>query len=86
MFKVRRFAEGEFTVFAISGRLEDENLGQLEILLEGDPRKMVLDLEEVSLVGRETIQFLARFEEKGARFRNCPAYIREWIAREHGGE
>ena len=86
MFKVRRFVEGEFTVFAISGRLEDENLGQLEILLKGAPQKMVLDLEEVTLVGRDAIRFLARRVEKGMQLRNCPAYIREWIARERGKE
>lgn len=85
MFKVRRFAEGKLTVFAISGRLQDENLKQLEVLLGTNLQRAVLDLEEVSLAGREVIRFLARCEENGAQLRNCPGYICEWIAKERAG-
>jgi len=41
------------------------------------------------LVDREAIRPLALSEEKGVELRNCPAYVREWVARERtatGGE
>jgi hypothetical protein len=41
-----------------------------------------LDLKEVNLVSREVVTFLARCKEGGMGLNNCPAYIREWIARE----
>lgn len=86
MFKVTRFTDREFTVFAISGRLEGENLRQLRVVLGTDLHNVVLDLEEVSLAGREGVRFLARCQKDGARLQNCPAYIRGWIARERGEE
>jgi hypothetical protein len=41
-----------------------------------------LDLKEVNLVSREVVTFFARCKEGGMGLNNCPAYIREWIARE----
>ncbi len=43
---------------------------------------LVLDLNEVRLVDRDVVSFLASCEAKGITLANCPAYIREWIARE----
>jgi hypothetical protein len=40
---------------------------------------MALDLEEVKLVDREAVRFLAACEARGIQLRNCPSYIREWI-------
>ena len=41
-----------------------------------------MDLKEVTLVDRKTVRFLARCESDNIKVENCPAYIREWIARE----
>jgi len=35
-------------------------------------------------VDREIVRFLRRCERDGIALRNCPPYIREWIAREDG--
>jgi len=45
---------------------------------------LVLDLNEVTLAGRETVRFLARREAGGVKLENCPPYIRDWIDRENG--
>jgi hypothetical protein len=66
----------------LSGRIETENLTQLEALITTDLKRAVLDLEEVSLVNREVVRFLAQCEANGIKIQNCPAYIREWITRE----
>jgi hypothetical protein len=82
MLKIQRFASGESAIFALSGRIETENLTQLEALITSDLKRAVLDLKEVNLVSREVVRFLARCEDNGIKIQNCPAYIREWIARE----
>ena len=42
----------------------------------------VLDLTEVSLFDGDVVQFPLRCEVEGIRLVGCPAYIREWMARE----
>ena len=49
--------------------------------LETGSRSIVLDLKQIQLVDQDTVRFLARCEAEGIKLENCPAYIREWIAR-----
>ena len=65
------------------GRLEAGSLGQLSTLLDAEPvgQTVVLDLKDVVLVDRDTVWFLRARERDGIALRNCPPYIREWIAR-----
>jgi len=44
---------------------------------------IVLDLEEVTLVDLDIVQFLARCEARGMELLHCSPYIREWICREN---
>lgn len=80
MLKIQRFAVQESVVFLFSGRIETENVMQLESLLSAESKPVVLDLKEVNLVSREVVQFLVRCENDGITIQNCPAYIRKWIA------
>ena len=59
-------------------------MAELQKLLgsEAGDHSLVLDLNEVRLVDRDVVSFLASCEAKGITLANCPAYIREWIARE----
>ena len=82
MLKIERFASEESVVFLLSGRIETENVTQLESLIAVEPKPIVFDLKEVNLVSREVVKFLGQCENDGITIRNCPAYIREWIARE----
>ncbi len=43
---------------------------------------IVVDLKDVSLVGRDVMSFLARCEADGVKLENCAPYIREWMERE----
>jgi hypothetical protein len=45
---------------------------------------IALDLEEVTLVDIDIVQFLARCEAGGMELLHCSPYIREWISRENG--
>ena len=83
MLKVQRKANGE-VVLTLSGRLEADNVSELSTLLaeESPGRALVLDLKDVVLVDRDVVRFLRACEGDGIALRNCPPYIRAWIARE----
>jgi len=83
MLKVQRSGNGE-VVFTVSGRLDATNVSELSALLAAEPAggPPVLDLKDVVLVDRDVVRFLRARERDGTVLRNCPAYIREWIARE----
>lgn len=82
MLKIQRSTNGDI-VFTMSGRLRAENVSELSALLAAESvgRALVLDLRDVVLVDREIVRFLRACEGDGVELRNCPPYIREWIAR-----
>lgn len=84
MLKVERFVDGEFVTLALSGRIEERDLTSLEALIKSEHGRLVLDLKELTLVGREVVNFLKGCEENGITIRACPPYIRRWIAKERG--
>ena len=86
MFKIQKSTDGEVVVFTLSGRITAAHLAELQKLLESeaDDQKIVLDLQEVKLVDRDVVSFLACCEAEGVKLANCPAYIREWIGPEAG--
>jgi anti-anti-sigma regulatory factor len=71
-------------VLRVSGRIHAEHVGMLQQMAERETRSVAIDLHEVDLVGRDSVKLLAAIEAKGNELRNCPTYIREWIARERG--
>jgi hypothetical protein len=83
LLKITRAANGE-VVIKLSGRMDAENIGEVETLVrkEADGRRIVLDLRDLTLVDQDAISFLKRCEADNITLKNCPAYIREWITRE----
>jgi hypothetical protein len=80
MLKIERsFEEG--VVFAMSGRIELEDVAELERLfsLEAATQEIALDLRDVTLVDRDAVKFLAKCEGDRIKFKNCPAYVRKWM-------
>ena len=86
MLRIQRSANGE-VVFTLSGRMDEGDIADLEALIksEASGRRMVLDLRDLTLVGREAIAFLEHCEADGITLKNCPKYVREWITRSRGG-
>jgi anti-anti-sigma regulatory factor len=82
--KIQRSAEDGLVVFTLTGRIQVEHLPELQKLLaiEATDQCVVLDLDQVRLVDRETVKFLKQCEAYGAKLENCPAYIREWMDKE----
>jgi anti-anti-sigma regulatory factor len=86
MLRIRREANGD-VVFALSGRIDEENIAELERLIgaEGKDRPIVLDLKDMTLTGQDGVNFLAQCEAAGIALVNCDPYIREWVARQRTG-
>jgi hypothetical protein len=83
MLKITRATNGE-VAFKLSGRMGAENIGELEKLVsaEASGRRIVLDLKDLRLVDQDVVSFLRRCEADSIQLKNCPAYIRKWIAGE----
>ena len=86
MLKIRRLTNGQ-VLFKLSGRMDRDAIAELETLikLEGNGRPIILDLQDVTLVGQDGITFLEGCEADSVTLKNCAGYIREWITRQRGG-
>jgi hypothetical protein len=84
LLKIQRTSE-RGVVFTVSGQLDTENVNELRLLIDAEPdgAVMVLDLTDLVLADRDAVCYL-RACESGDRIalRNCPTYIREWMATE----
>ncbi len=80
MLKIQR-SSNQGVVFILSGRIEMEDIAELQrvLSLEASGEPITLDLQEITLVDRDALKVLARFESDNIKLENCPAYIREWI-------
>jgi len=83
MLRIVRSIDAGTTILTVSGRIGSEQLPELRRSVEEEcSRDIVLDLVEVGLVNVEAVRFLVRCETQGVRIARCPAYVREWMARE----
>ena len=83
MLRIQRTANGD-VAFTVSGRLEAHNISELSTLLAAEQggRTRVLDLKDLVLVDGDAVRFLRTCEADSIVVRNCPPYIRAWMARE----
>ena len=86
MLRIQRHCNQGVVVFSLSGRIAIEDAAELQRLLslEGADHNVALDLQDITLVDRDALKFLARCQAQSIKLENCPAYIREWIDRERG--
>ena len=68
-------------VFVLSGRIELQHLDQLRAQFAAQSLPIIVDFTDVRLVDREMIETLAKWELKGIKLENCPAYVRDWITK-----
>jgi anti-anti-sigma regulatory factor len=85
MLRIQRSSNDGVTL-SLSGRIEIQDVAELQRLLslEASEQKITLDLQEVTLVNRDAVKYLARWEAENIKLENCPPYIREWIDAETG--
>ncbi|HWO02972.1 MAG TPA: hypothetical protein VNS63_27270 [Blastocatellia bacterium] len=79
-YRIQRSVKKDAIMFAISGEMDIENTERLRGLLEMENHShILLDLSDVTLVGRDAVEFLAGVEAAGVGIVNCPDYVRRWI-------
>jgi hypothetical protein len=69
-------------VIALRGWMRREHLPELKRVLEQARalgRCISLDLQDVSLADRESVEFLAANLSPVTRLRACPPFLREWM-------
>jgi anti-anti-sigma regulatory factor len=83
MLKITRFSNGE-VVFRLSGRMDAENLNDLEALLNAESGDgIVLDLKDLTLVDHDVVRFLRHCEtdsdcwQRHIHYAHCRMSIRE---------
>ena len=81
-FKIETIRSRNRTILKISGRLQRENLAELNKQMGTDAARTVLDVSEVTLVDLEVVRFLNACQDQGVECANPSPYIREWMNRE----
>jgi len=84
MLRIERRPAGTSTNLKLSGRMQTDGLAELQAEIEKCKPLPSLDLEEVTLLDRDSVRFLIRCESEGVLLVNCPLYVREWITKEEG--
>jgi hypothetical protein len=72
-------------VLVLGGKCSGGSLGELRRAIENARRlekNVILDLSEVTLVDRPSLQFFASQVRENVTLINCPEYIEPWIFRE----
>jgi hypothetical protein len=86
MLRIQRSSNGE-VVYTLAGQMEEEDIAELETLIRSESNgcRIVLDVKDLTVVGRDAISFLERSEADNITLRNCAGYVREWITRSRRG-
>jgi hypothetical protein len=69
----------------IAGKCNGGCLGELRRAIDKArrmQRPVVIDMSEVTLVDRPSLQFLAEQSRENVTLINCPPYIQPWISRD----
>ena len=72
MLRIERITNGQ-VVFTLSGRMQTEDIEQVQQLLvvETPGQPLMLDLRNVTLVNQDAVTFLADCEAKGIEIESC---------------
>ena len=74
--------DGQGTTLRLSGRIRSTDIENIREAMKGKAERIVLDLEEVTLVDLDVVRFLGLSEAEGVELVNCSPYIRDWILKE----
>jgi anti-anti-sigma regulatory factor len=87
MLKIESKPEATGTVrLALAGRINANSLGELRRAIDRArrqrARRIALDLSEITLADRASIDFLIEQSRDEIELIDCPAYLQPWIAGE----
>jgi anti-anti-sigma regulatory factor len=70
------------TRIRLIGRMQAQHVEELQAQIGASGARVVLDLEELSLVDIDAVRFLGTCQAGGISLVHCPPYIHDWIANE----
>lgn len=82
MLKIEKHSNGHTTTIRLIGRMQVEHVLVLQAVIDESPPRIILDLDELTLVDVEAVRFLGKCRRGGFALLHCSPYIRGWIARE----
>jgi anti-anti-sigma regulatory factor len=87
MLRIESKPEATGTVrLTLAGRMNANSLGELRRAIDRARRQRArhvsLDLGEITLADRASIDFLAQQSREEIELINCPPYLQQWIARD----
>ena len=80
--KIETASAGGAAVLRLVGRIQSDDVGELRVHIRSHGGRVALDLDEVTLVDLEVVDFLNECEGGGVELLHCSPYIREWMSRE----
>ena len=84
--RIERILDGKHATLRLIGRMCSEHLAELKSLIQDSSPAVVLDLDEITLVDVDAVNFLRACQAEGIKLRHCSPYIREWMDREQDRE
>ena len=84
MLRIEKMPDGPTATIRLIGRISAGLPGELKAQIKGTGTRVVLDLEEVSLVDLDSVRFLGECQAEGVGLIHCSPYINDWIASERG--
>lgn len=82
--KIETASAGEAAVLRLAGRIQADDVGELRARIRSQRTRVVLDLDQVTLVDLEVVDFLVACEGEGVELLHRSPYIQEWMGRERG--
>lgn len=84
-YKITRAADraDNIVTLLLNGKFDEDSLPELEAKIcqaTADRQRVYIDLSEVTLVDRKTVQFFSERASQNVKLVNCPIYLRRWIA------
>ncbi|MBV8708488.1 MAG: hypothetical protein JO028_14960 [Acidobacteriaceae bacterium] len=79
---------GESITFLLNGRFSEDALPELEQSIaeaRGARQNIVIDLSEVTLMDRRTVQYFSEQAVDDIKLINCPVYLLRWITQVSNG-
>lgn len=79
MLRIDKLLGSTPTILKLSGRIQEENLSDLQTEIARCTDSPKLDLKNVNLLDRSSVRFLIHCESQGIQLINCPLFVQEWI-------
>jgi len=80
--RIETASDGQTATLRLFGRIVSESLDEIQAEVRKHRPRLVLDLDQVTLVDAEAVRFLIACETDGIDVVNCAPYVREWMCRE----